>query len=61
MFRWPLDVTDRGSFDEFLSLAHMEFGGIDVLVNNAGIMPTGAFLEETDTVTDRQIDITSAV
>ncbi|WP_413768565.1 SDR family oxidoreductase [Rhodococcus pyridinivorans] len=53
----PLDVTDRGSFDEFLSLAHMEFGGIDVLVNNAGIMPTGAFLDETDTVTDRQIDV----
>ncbi|WP_082920965.1 SDR family NAD(P)-dependent oxidoreductase [Rhodococcus sp. HS-D2] len=57
VFRWPLDVTDRGSFDEFLSLAHMEFGGIDALVNNAGIMPTGAFLEETDTVTDRQIDV----
>lgn len=53
----PLDVTDRGSFDEFLSLANMEFGGIDVLVNNAGIMPTGAFLEETDAVTDRQIDV----
>ncbi|WP_241386804.1 SDR family NAD(P)-dependent oxidoreductase [Rhodococcus sp. CH91] len=53
----PLDVTDRGSFDEFLSLAHMEFGGLDVLVNNAGIMPTGAFLDETDTVTDRQIDV----
>ncbi|MBS9372013.1 SDR family oxidoreductase [Rhodococcus sp. B50] len=53
----PLDVTDRSSFDEFLSLSHMEFGGIDVLVNNAGIMPTGAFLEETDTVTDRQIDV----
>ncbi|MEU5843603.1 SDR family oxidoreductase [Rhodococcus sp. NPDC047139] len=53
----PLDVTDRESFDEFLSLADMEFGGIDVLVNNAGIMPTGAFLEETDTVTDRQIDV----
>ncbi len=35
----------------------MEFGGIDALVNNAGIMPTGAFLEETDTVTDRQIDV----
>lgn len=53
----PLDVTDRASFDEFLSLATMELGGLDVLVNNAGIMPTGAFLEETDAVSDRQIDV----
>lgn len=53
----PLDVTDRRSFDEFLSLAAMDLGGLDVLVNNAGIMPTGPFLAESDAVSDRQIDV----
>lgn len=53
----PLDVTDRGSYDEFLTLAGIELGGLDVVINNAGIMPTGRFLDESDAVTDRQIDI----
>ncbi|MFD6881852.1 SDR family oxidoreductase [Rhodococcus sp. NPDC060084] len=53
----PLDVTDRGSFEQFLDLAAIELGGLDVVVNNAGIMPTGRFLDESDAVSDRQIDI----
>ncbi|UYP17209.1 SDR family NAD(P)-dependent oxidoreductase [Rhodococcus sp. Z13] len=52
-----VDVSDRASFEEFLGLAELELGGLDVLVNNAGIMPTGAFLDETDLVTDRQIGV----
>ena len=36
-----LDVTDPASFAEFLDMVESELGPIDVLVNNAGIMPTG--------------------
>lgn len=53
----PLDVTDRASFAEFLDAAEDRFGPLDVLVNNAGIMPTGSFTDETDDMTDRMIAI----
>lgn len=49
-----LDVRSRESFAKFLA-------GIDaplqVLVNNAGIMPAGRFAEESDSVTDAIVDI----
>jgi NADP-dependent 3-hydroxy acid dehydrogenase YdfG len=53
----PLDVTDRSSFAAFLADAERELGPIDVLVNNAGIMPLGAFVEEDDATAHRIIDI----
>ncbi|CAM3767203.1 SDR family oxidoreductase [Smaragdicoccus niigatensis] len=53
----PLDVTSRDSFESFVEEAELQLGKLDVLVNNAGIMPTGAFLDESDAVSDRQIDI----
>lgn len=34
-----LDVTDAASFDAFADAAVARFGRIDVLVNNAGVMP----------------------
>ncbi|MCE5291164.1 MAG: SDR family oxidoreductase [Nocardiaceae bacterium] len=52
-----LDVTSRDSFEVFVEEAELQLGKLDVLVNNAGIMPTGAFLDESDAVSDRQIDI----
>jgi NADP-dependent 3-hydroxy acid dehydrogenase YdfG len=52
-----LDVTDRASFEAFVDEAERELGPIDVLVNNAGIMPVGPFLDETDETAIRQIDI----
>jgi NAD(P)-dependent dehydrogenase (short-subunit alcohol dehydrogenase family) len=52
-----LDVTDRQSFTAFLDDVEREVGPIDVLVNNAGICPTGAFLDEPDELTRRTIDI----
>src|ERR1700752_4212921 len=39
-----LDVTDPASFRDFLALVERELGAVDVLVNNAGIMPIGPFL-----------------
>jgi NAD(P)-dependent dehydrogenase (short-subunit alcohol dehydrogenase family) len=53
----PLDVTDRASFDAFLTEVERGLGPLDVLVNNAGIMPIGPFLEETDATAKRMIDI----
>jgi NADP-dependent 3-hydroxy acid dehydrogenase YdfG len=53
----PLDVTDRGSFTAFLDAAERELGPIDVLVNNAGIMPVTPFVEESDDSIKRQLDI----
>lgn len=52
-----LDVTDPASFEAFLAAAEDTFGPLDVLVNNAGIMPTGLFADEAAGMTDRIIDI----
>ena len=54
---YHLDVTDRESFEAFLDAVESELGELDVLVNNAGIMPAGAFMDETAEATERQIDI----
>ncbi|HEY4201504.1 MAG TPA: SDR family oxidoreductase [Devosiaceae bacterium] len=34
-----LDVTDPESFRTFVTIAHRHYGQIDVLLNNAGVMP----------------------
>ncbi|MET9093471.1 SDR family oxidoreductase [Streptomyces cyaneofuscatus] len=47
-----LDVTDKDSFRSFLDRAEAAHGPLDVLVNNAGVMPNGPFLE-LDDATDR--------
>ena len=53
----PLDVTDRASFANFLNEVESRLGPLDVLINNAGIMPIGPFIEETDACAERIIDI----
>lgn len=46
---YPLDVTDPASFAVFLDRARTDGGApIDVLVNNAGVMPVGPFLEQSE-------------
>ena len=52
-----LDVTERESFAAFLDGAEEQLGPLDVLVNNAGIMPLGRFVDEDDLTTQRMIDI----
>src|ERR1700716_1073136 len=53
----PLDVTDRASFSAFLDEAERQLGPVDVLVNNAGIMQVGRFIDEDDVTARRMIDI----
>ncbi|SDJ70444.1 Short-chain dehydrogenase [Nocardioides sp. YR527] len=53
----PLDVTEPVSFAAFLDAAEAELGPLDVLVNNAGIMPTGLFAEEDPAMTGRILGI----
>jgi NAD(P)-dependent dehydrogenase (short-subunit alcohol dehydrogenase family) len=52
-----LDVSDHESFRAFLALAEGELGPLDVLINNAGIMPIGPFLEESDSTASRVLEI----
>lgn len=54
---YALDVTDRASFEAFVDAAESDLGPLDVLVNNAGIMQLGPFLDEPDVVAVRQVDI----
>ena len=53
----PLDVTRQPSFEQFVDDAEAALGPIDVLINNAGIMPTGLFIDEEPSATDQIIDI----
>ena len=53
----PVDVTDPSSFAEFVRQAESQVGPLDVLVNNAGIMPVGPLLDEDDNTARRVIDI----
>jgi NAD(P)-dependent dehydrogenase (short-subunit alcohol dehydrogenase family) len=52
-----LDVTDRPAFTAVLDAVEQRLGPVDVIVNNAGIMPIGPFEEETDATAIRQLEI----
>jgi NAD(P)-dependent dehydrogenase (short-subunit alcohol dehydrogenase family) len=38
---FPCDVTDRSQVDEWVRFTEERFGGVDVLVNNAGVIQVG--------------------
>ncbi|MET8874940.1 SDR family oxidoreductase [Nocardia sp. NPDC004604] len=50
---YELDVRARDRWDKVVA----DFGVVDVLVNNAGVMPAGAFLDEPDAVGHATFDI----
>jgi short-subunit dehydrogenase len=55
---YPLDVTDQASFATFLDKARTDGQGhIDVLINNAGVMPVGPFLEQTEAAIRSSIEV----
>jgi NAD(P)-dependent dehydrogenase (short-subunit alcohol dehydrogenase family) len=45
---YAVDVRSHESFADFIASAERVVGPIDVLVNNAGVMPSGPFLTESD-------------
>ncbi len=57
---FSLDVTSPDSFAEFVGAVERAAGPIDVLVNNAGIMPVGSFLEESPRTTRAVFEINVA-
>ncbi len=52
-----LDVVLRESFERAVDAAEQRLGALDVLVNNAGIMPVGPFLAESDATTRRIVEV----
>jgi short-subunit dehydrogenase len=52
-----VDVTSRESFAGFVGDVMGRHGRIDVLVNNAGVMPLGDFLSEDDAVSRTTLDV----
>lgn len=54
----PLDVSDKASFAAYVEAAEAVHGThVEVLVNNAGIMPNGAFLEGAERIDRLQFDV----
>jgi short-subunit dehydrogenase len=52
-----LDVADREAFAALIADIEAREGPVDALINNAGIMPIGAFTEQDPLLDDRQIDV----
>ncbi len=53
----PLDVTDRSDVAAFARAAQDEFGRIDVLVNNAGVMPLSPMAALKVDEWERMVDV----
>ncbi len=51
------DVADAGAVRSMFDAAQAAFGGVDVLVNNAGIMTLARIADSDDTLFDRQIAV----
>jgi short-subunit dehydrogenase len=55
-----VDVTDRPGFTALLDRIEADHGPVDVLINNAGIMPLVAFEDETEESLLRQVAVNFA-
>ena len=53
----PLDVTSRESVEDFVQFADKTFGKLDVVVNNAGLMPLSPLEALKVDEWDRMIDV----
>jgi NAD(P)-dependent dehydrogenase (short-subunit alcohol dehydrogenase family) len=51
------DVTDQSSLDAAAAAARAEFGGVDIMIGNAGIGATGAVEENSDEEWHRVYDV----
>lgn len=52
-----LDVTDHAGFTAVLDRIEKQVGPLDVLINNAGVMPIGPFENDTHASAYRQFSI----
>lgn len=53
----PLDVVSRNDVQAFVDFARTEFGRVDVMVNNAGVMPLSPLASLKVAEWDRMIDV----
>jgi NAD(P)-dependent dehydrogenase (short-subunit alcohol dehydrogenase family) len=53
----PLDVTDHAGYTAFLDEVEQRLGPLDVLINNAGIMPVTSLVDESPASIARQLEI----
>lgn len=53
----PLDVTDRKSVEAFANAARAAWGRVDVIVNNAGLMPLSAMAAMKVEEWERMVDV----
>lgn len=51
------DVADSAAVKNLFDRAEAEYGGVDVLVNNAGIMPLAKFADADDALFERTISV----
>lgn len=54
---FPVDVADPASIEAFVQAAVDQLGPLDVMVNNAGIMPIGPFVDEPHTLARTIVEI----
>lgn len=51
------DISDRAQVDELIEAVVETFGGVHILINNAGFLTTGTIEETTDELIDKTLDI----
>ncbi len=51
------DISDAGQVARMFASAETAFGGVDVLINNAGIMNLATIKDSTDDLFDRQVEV----
>ena len=51
------DVADRRQVEKLIRGTLEEFGRIDILINNAGVLITGTIEETTDEIIDKTLDV----
>ncbi|MEO9329716.1 SDR family NAD(P)-dependent oxidoreductase [Gordonia aurantiaca] len=52
-----LDVGDRSAFEDLVELVESTIGPVDIVVNNAGIMPVGPLLAEQTSVAEATLRV----
>jgi all-trans-retinol dehydrogenase (NAD+) len=57
VFTYHCDVTDKKRVYELSDIAEAEMGSIDILINNAGYVKNGDFLDQPDEIWVKTVDV----